>query len=175
MIYQNTLEYALQQDEQDELRQFRRQFLIPKHSGEDAVYLCGNSLGLQPRTAGQYIQDQLIAWQDNAVEGWFIGNDPWLSYHKQLLPALADILGAKPVEVTIMNSLTVNLHLLMVSFYQPTSKRYKIIMEAGAFPSDQYAMDSQAKFHGFDPADAIIEVKPREGEVTLRTEDILSR
>jgi kynureninase len=175
MIYQNTLEYALQQDEQDELRQFRRQFLIPKHSGEDAVYLCGNSLGLQPRTAGQYIQDQLIAWQDNAVEGWFIGNDPWLSYHKQLLPALADILGAKPVEVTIMNSLTVNLHLLMVSFYQPTSKRYKIIMEAGAFPSDQYAMDSQAKFHGFDPADAIIEVKPREGEVTLRTEDILQQ
>nr|WP_294943854.1 kynureninase [uncultured Mucilaginibacter sp.] len=175
MIYQNTLEYALQQVEQDELKHFRKQFLIPKHNGEDAVYLCGNSLGLQPRTAGQYIQVQLTAWQDNAVEGWFIGNDPWLSYHKQLLPALADILGAKPAEVTIMNSLTVNLHLMMVSFYKPTGNRYKILMEAGAFPSDQYAVESQAKFHGFDPTDAIIAVKPREGEITLRTEDILQQ
>ncbi|MEO7212392.1 kynureninase [Mucilaginibacter sp.] len=175
MIFQPTLEFALLQDEQDELKQFRSEFLIPKHHGEDAIYLCGNSLGLQPCAAKQYIQQQLTAWEDNAVEGWFMGNDPWLSYHKQLIPTLADILGAKPAEVTIMNSLTVNLHLLMVSFYKPTNKRYKILLEAGAFPSDQYAVESQVKFHGFEQADAVIEVKPRDGEVTLRTEDILQQ
>lgn len=175
MIYQDTLDYAKQLDEQDELKNFRSKFLIPQHNGADAVYLCGNSLGLQPKSAKIYLQDQLNAWEANAVEGWFVGNDPWLQYHKQLIPTLANILGAKQDEVTIMNSLTVNLHLLMVSFYRPTGKRYKILMEAGAFPSDQYAVESQVKFHGFAAADAIIEVFPREGEVTLRTEDILQK
>ncbi|MCQ6956851.1 kynureninase [Mucilaginibacter aquariorum] len=175
MIYQDTLEFANQLDQQDPLRNFRNEFLIPKHNGHDAVYLCGNSLGLQPRSAKKYIQDQLNAWEDNAVEGWFVGNEPWLNYHKQLLSPLASILGAKEAEITVMNSLTVNLHLLMVSFYKPTSKRYKILMEAGAFPSDQYAVESQARFHGFDPKDAVIEVAPRAGEATLRTEDILKQ
>jgi kynureninase len=175
MIYQDTLQFALQLDEQDALRSFRDEFLIPKHNGHDAIYLCGNSLGLQPRSAKKYIQDQLNAWEDNAVEGWFMGNEPWLKYHKTLLGPLANILGARQSEITVMNSLTVNLHLLMVSFYKPTTKRYKILMEAGAFPSDQYAMESQAHFHGFDPKDAIIEVAPRTGETTLRTEDILKQ
>ncbi|QHS57142.1 kynureninase [Mucilaginibacter sp. 14171R-50] len=175
MIYQDTLQFALQQDEQDTLRSFRDEFLIPKHNGTDAIYLCGNSLGLQPRSAKKYIQQQLNAWEDNAVEGWFVGDDPWLKYHKQLLAPLSDILGAKQTEITVMNSLTVNLHLLMVSFYKPADKRYKILMEAGAFPSDQYAVESQVRFHGFDPKDAIIEVAPRAGETTLRTEDILQQ
>ncbi|RYU92312.1 kynureninase [Mucilaginibacter terrigena] len=173
MIYQDTLQFALQLDEQDTLKSFRNEFLMPKHNGHDAVYLCGNSLGLQPRSAKKYIQDQLNAWEDNAVEGWFMGDEPWLKYHKALLAPLSGILGAKQTEITVMNSLTVNLHLLMVSFYKPTAKRYKILMEAGAFPSDQYAVESQAHFHGFDPKDAIVEVAPRAGETTLRTEDIL--
>ncbi|AMR33320.1 kynureninase [Mucilaginibacter sp. PAMC 26640] len=175
MIYQSTLSFAAEQDERDELKLFRSQFHIPKHKGVDAIYLCGNSLGLQPISARKYLQDQLDAWQANAVEGWFVGDDPWLSYHKQLIPTLADIIGARTDEITIMNSLTVNLHLLMVSFYKPTSKRFKILMEAGAFPSDQYAMESQVKFHGYDPGEAIVEVYPREGEVTLRTEDIIQK
>lgn len=175
MIYQHTLQFALQLDEQDALKSFRDEFLIPKHNGHDAVYLCGNSLGLQPRSAKKYIQDQLNAWEDNAVEGWFMGDEPWLKYHKTLLGPLANILGANQTEITVMNSLTVNLHLLLVSFYKPTTKRYKILMEAGAFPSDQYAIESQVRFHGFDPKDAVIEVAPRADETTLRTEDILKQ
>lgn len=175
MNYQNTFEFAADLDEQDQLKSFRNEFLLPKHNGNNAIYLCGNSLGLQPRLAKSYIQDQLIAWEDNAVEGWFIGNEPWLSYHKKLLGPLSGILGANQAEITVMNSLTVNLHLLMVSFYKTNSKRFKIIMEAGAFPSDQYAVESQVRFHGFDPKDAIIEVKPRKGEVLLHTEDILNQ
>lgn len=175
MIYHDTLAFALQLDEQDVLQSFRDEFLIPKHNGETAVYLCGNSLGLQPRSAKKYVQDQLDAWEDNAVEGWFMGDEPWLKYHKSLLGPLSNILGAKETEITVMNSLTVNLHLLMVSFYKPTGKRFKILMEAGAFPSDQYAMESQVRFHGFDPKDAIIEVSPRAGESTLHTDDILKQ
>ncbi|RFZ84733.1 kynureninase [Mucilaginibacter terrenus] len=175
MMYQNNIDFARELDAQDELKDFRNEFLIPQHKGEDAIYLCGNSLGLQPRSAVAYVQEQLNSWQQNAVEGWFMGNDPWLSYHKPLLKPLADILGAQESEITIMNSLTVNLHLLMVSFYKPTGKRYKIIMEAGAFPSDQYAVESQARYHGFDPKEAIIEVAPRPGELTLRTEDIIQK
>lgn len=173
MNYQNSLAFALEQDALDPLKNFRSRFLIPQHQGADAVYLCGNSLGLQPASAGKYIADQLAIWQNLAVEGWFQGDDPWLDYHKQLLPSIARIVGANESEVTVMNSLTVNLHLLMVSFYKPNHKRFKIIMEGGAFPSDQYAMESQVKFHGFDPKEAIVEIFPREGELTLRTEDIL--
>ncbi|MFD0764931.1 kynureninase [Mucilaginibacter lutimaris] len=175
MIYHDTLEFAHQLDEQDALKAFRDDFLIPKHNGEPAIYLCGNSLGLQPKSAKNYIQEQLNAWEDNAVEGWFIGNEPWLKYHRLLLGPLSNILGAKETEITVMNSLTVNLHLLMVSFYKPTGNRFKILMEAGAFPSDQYAMESQVRFHGFDPKEAIIEVAPRPGETTLPTEDILKQ
>ncbi|AYL95496.1 kynureninase [Mucilaginibacter celer] len=174
MNYQNNLEFAKQQDQLDPLKNFRNQFLIPRHKGEDVVYLCGNSLGLQPITAQQYLNDQLNNWKNLAVEGWFQGDDPWLDYHKSLSGSIARIVGAQENEVAVMNSLTVNLHLLMVSFYKPDNKRFKIIMEGGAFPSDQYAMESQVKYHGFDPKDAIIEIFPREGEFTLRTEDIIS-
>jgi len=173
MDYQNTLAFAIQLDEQDPLKDFRGKFLIPQHGGRDAIYLCGNSLGLQPASAQQYITTQLNAWQQLGVEGWFNGDDPWLSYHKQLTSTLSAIVGATENEVTVMNSLTVNLHLLMVSFYKPKDKKYKIIMEGGAFPSDQYALESQVKFHGYDPKDAIIEIFPRDGEDILRTEDIL--
>jgi len=173
MQYQNTLAFARQLDEQDPLKAFRNKFLIPQHNGRDTIYLCGNSLGLQPVAAKDYLNDQLTNWQQLGVEGWFEGNDPWLSYHKKLTPTLSAIVGANDNEVSVMNSLTVNLHLLMVSFYKTNSKRYKILMEGGAFPSDQYALESQVKFHGFDPKDAIIEIFPHSEEDTLRTEDIL--
>src|SRR6201996_9578457 len=174
MEYQNTAEFALQMDERDVLKHFRDKFLFPQHDGRDVVYLCGNSLGLQPKSASNYLQDQLDAWHRHGVEGWFDGDDPWLSYHNNLTGTLSAIVGAKKEEVTVMNSLTVNLHLLMVSFYKPIGNRYKILMEAGAFPSDQYAIESQVKFHGYNPKDAIIEVAPRDGEELLRTEDILN-
>ncbi len=173
MNYQNNLDFALQLDEQDSLKEFRAKFLIPQHNGHDAIYLCGNSLGLQPASANQYLSAQLTAWQQHGVEGWFDADEPWIDYQTLLTDSLAGIVGAKKEEVTVMNSLTVNLHLLMVSFYKPNSNRYKILMEAGAFPSDQYAIESQVKFHGYDSKDAIIEVAPRYGEELLRTEDIL--
>jgi kynureninase len=173
MNYQNTLAFALQLDEQDPLKEFRHKFLFPQHEGKDAIYLCGNSLGLQPASAQKYVREQLAVWQEFGVEGWFNAKDVWLDYHKLLTGNLAGILGAKKEEVTVMNSLTVNLHLLMVSFYKPKGNKYKIIMEGVAFPSDQYALESQVKFHGYEPKDAIIEVFPREGEELLRTEDIL--
>jgi kynureninase len=175
MEYQNSAEYAHQLDQEDPLKAFRQQFLIPQHNHQDIIYLCGNSLGLQPKLAQQFINDQLATWQNLAVEGWFQGNNPWLTYHKSMLQPLANVVGAKPAEVTVMNSLTVNLHLLSVSFYQPSGKRYKILMEGGAFPSDQYAIESQVKFHGYNPDDAVIEIFPREGESTLRTSDIVNR
>jgi len=175
MNYQNSLAFAIEQDKLDPLKDFRSRFLIPQHHSEDAIYLCGNSLGLQPASAQEYVADQLNTWKNLAVEGWFQGDDPWLSYHKQLSSSVSKIVGAHESEVTVMNSLTVNLHLLMVSFYKPNSNRFKIIMEGGAFPSDQYAVESQARFHGFDPKEAIIEIFPRDGELTLRTEDIIQK
>jgi kynureninase len=175
MNYQNTLAFAEHLDEQDPLKDFRSKFLVPRHNGREAIYFCGNSLGLQPVSAQNYLNAQFAAWKTLAIEGFFKGDDPWLGYHKKLTKTLSGILGTKEPEITVMNSLTVNLHLLMVSFYKPTKKRYKILMEGGAFPSDQYAMESQARFHGFDPKEVIVEVLPREGEYTLRTEDILQK
>jgi kynureninase len=175
MNYENNLDFATRLDEQDPLKDFKAEFLSPQHNGKDAIYFCGNSLGLQPVAAQQYINDQLNNWKELAIEGFFTGDDPWLNYHKKLTDTLAVIVGAKNDEVSIMNSLTVNLHLLMVSFYKPTNKRFKILIEGGAFPSDQYAVASQAVFHGFDPNEAIIEVFPHDGEYTLRTEDILKK
>lgn len=173
MDYQNTLAFATQLDEQDGLKQFGSQFLAPKHNEKNAIYFCGNSLGLQPVSAQKCINEQFNNWKDLAIEGFFNGNDPWLSYHKKLTHTLGGILGAKNEEITVMNSLTVNLHLLMVSFYKPNNKKFKILMEGGAFPSDQYAVASQARFHGYEPREAVIEILPREGEFTLRTEDIV--
>jgi kynureninase len=174
MIYQDTLEFAEGLDALDELSSFRNEFLIPQYHGKDAIYLCGNSLGLQPKSTEKYLKAQLDNWKDLAVEGWFQGDDPWLQFHQRLKQPLANLVGANPEEITAMNSLTVNLHLLLISFYKPNTKRYKILMEGGAFPSDQYAVESQVIYHGFKPEDAIMELFPREGELTLRTEDILS-
>lgn len=175
MNFENTLSFAKAQDEADQLHQFKSQFLFPKHNGKDFIYLCGNSLGLQPKAASDVLKRQLDNWANYAVEGWFDGNEPWMFYHKALKKLMAPIVGASPAEVCPMNTLTVNLHLLMVSFYQPKGKRFKIMMEGGAFPSDQYAIESQVRFHGFDPKEAIIEVFPRDGEETLRTEDIVDQ
>lgn len=172
MNFQNTLSFATEMDLQDPLRELREEFLFPQHNGRPFIYLCGNSLGLQPKSAREVLGVQLDNWQNLAVEGWFEGDSPWMFYHKELKELMAPIVGAKPEEVCPMNTLTVNLHLLLVSFYRPEQKRFKIIMEAGAFPSDQYAIESQVRFHGYDPAEAIIEVAPREGEYTLHTEDI---
>ncbi len=170
----NTLDFAKTRDASDDISQFRQKFHFPKLNGEQAIYLTGNSLGLQPITATMALNQEMTDWQNFGVEGHFHGKNPWMHYHKFLAQSAANIVGALPHEVVVMNNLTVNLHLMLVSFYTPTPTRYKIIMEAGAFPSDQYAIESQVKFHGFLPDDAIIEIEPREGEYHLRTEDILA-
>jgi kynureninase len=162
-------------DEKDPLKGLRDRYLFPKGpDGKDAVYLCGNSLGLQPKKAREYVVSELEDWEKLAVEAHIHGRHPWLPYHELLTQPLARLVGAKPEEVVAMNSLTVNLHLLMISFYRPTKERFKILVETGAFPSDQYAVKSQAAYHGFDPSSAILELKPRKGEQVLRTEDILA-
>ncbi len=173
MPYDNTLEYAQRKDQEDQLHHFRNHFLFPKHEGKQVIYFCGNSLGLQPKKTKDYVLEQLNNWEEYGVEGHFKSKTPWMYYQKTTKESLAKIVGAKPIEVVAMNQLTVNLHLMMVSFYRPTKERYKIIMEAGAFPSDQYAMESQVKHHGYNPDDAIVELMPREGEYLLRKEDIL--
>jgi len=135
--------------------------------------LCGNSLGLQPKTTRQYITDELDRWQNNAVHGHFTGPFPWLNIDEFVYKLAATVVGAKPEEVAIMNSLTANLHFMMVPFYRPTAQRFKILVEKRAFPSDTYAVESQIRFHGFDPATSMIEISPRSGEFVLRNEDIL--
>lgn len=157
----------------DDLAHFRQQFIFPKHEGKNALYFCGNSLGLQPQSTREAVLAELDQWAKYGVEGHFKGDLPWMYYHKFLTEPSARLVGALPHEVVVMNTLTTNLHLLMVSFYRPNATRYKIVMEAGAFPSDQYAMESQVRWHGFEPDDAIIEIAPRDGEFNLRTEDIL--
>ncbi|SOD13112.1 kynureninase [Pedobacter xixiisoli] len=174
MTFENNLAFAQSMDQQDPLREMRNEYLFPQQNGKPFIYLCGNSLGLQPKVAKDVLSKQLDNWQNLAVEGWFEGNEPWMFYHKELKKLMAPIVGATEQEVCPMNTLTVNLHLLMVSFYRPTKEKFKIIMEAGAFPSDQYAIESQVRFHGFDPKDAIIEVAPKDGEYTLSTQDIIA-
>lgn len=174
MHYENSLLFAQAQDQADPLRRFRDQFYFPPCNGENALYFCGNSLGLQPKGIQAALERELDHWREHAVEGHFRGEMPWMHYHKFLQPQSAQLVGANSDEVVVMNTLTTNLHLMMVSFYRPTPTRFKIIMEAGAFPSDQYAMESQARWHGFDPEDAIVEVGPRPGEDILHTEDILA-
>ncbi len=173
MQFKNTLAFAQSLDQNDPLSKFRSEFLCPMHDGKKAIYFCGNSLGLQPKSARAAINFELDYWEKYGVEGWFSGDKAWLSYHQALSELAAPIVGAKPSEVIVMNTLTVNLHLLMVSFYRPTKQRFKIIMEAGAFPSDQYAIETQVRFHGLDPSVSIVEIAPRDGEHLLRTEDIL--
>ena len=173
MIYQNTLAYAKQQDTEDKLSHLREQFHIPKDkNGNDWLYFTGNSLGLQPKKTQKYIQQELDDWAKYGVEGHFEAKNPWMSYHELLTESMAKIVGAKPLEVVVMNTLTTNLHLLMVSFYQPTKKKYKIVIESDAFPSDRYAVQSQLKFHGFDAEEGLIEWKPRKGEELLNIADL---
>lgn len=174
MQFENTLSFAQQLDANDKLAHFKNQFHLLTNNDKHVVYLCGNSLGLQPKTARAAIDQELNDWAKFGVEGHFNAKNPWFGYHHFLTENAAKVVGAKPSEVVIMNNLTVNLHLMMVSFYQPTATRYKIIMEAAAFPSDLYAMETQVKHHHLHPDEAIIELKPREGEYTLRTEDIIA-
>ena len=171
---QNSLEFALQFDKSDELSDYRQRFHIPTVNGKDALYFTGNSLGLQPKTVKSHLIQELEDWAKFGVEGHFEAKNPWVSYHKILSEPFARLVGAQPDEVVAMNGLSVNLHLMMVSFYQPKGKRTKIICEAKAFPSDQYMLESQVKFHGLNPEETIIEVSPREGEHCIREEDILS-
>lgn len=174
MQFQNTLDFARSLDNSDELGRFRAQFIFPTQHDKDFIYLCGNSLGLQPKRTRQFLFNQLDNWGAKAVEGWFEGGDAWMDYHKRVNALMAKLVGAKVEEVSAMNTLTVNLHLLMVSFYAPKGRRIKILMEKGAFPSDQYAVESQVKFHGYNATETIVEIIPREGEYTLRTEDIVA-
>lgn len=160
-------------DRRDALGGFRERFHIPPHSGGESVYLCGHSLGLQPKAAARYLEEELEAWQQLAVEAHFRGRRPWQDYHERFAAPLAALTGAREAEVVCMNGLTVNLHLLMVSFFRPTPRRYKLLIERSAFPSDRYAAISQLRFHGLDPAQALIEVAPREGEDVLRDEDVV--
>lgn len=173
MNFKNTKKYAQHLDNHDHLRSYRNQFIFPKVNGKDVIYFTGNSLGLQPKNAKKYVDEIMTDWAELAVEGHFQAEKSWWDYHERFSKKLAPIVGANPSEVGVMNTLTVNLHLLMVSFYRPSKQRFKIIMEEKAFPSDQYMIASQVRFHGLDPKDAIVEVKKREGEHAFRTEDIL--
>ena len=167
--------YAREADAADPLRDFRREFLFPQHEGRDVLYFTGNSLGLQPKGAAVILQEELEDWAQYGVEGHFQARRPWYSYHELFSESLARIVGAKPKEVVAMNGLTTNLHLLLVSFYRPEGRRRKILCEERPFPSDTYAMASQIAFHGGDPEQDLVEMRPRKGEHTLRTEDIEAR
>lgn len=169
---ENTLAYAKAQDAQDSLKEFRKEFIFPKNAAdEEQLYFCGNSLGLQPKLTREYLNEELEDWANLGVDGHFEAKNPWMNYHEYLTKPMAKIVGAKPGEVVIMNTLTVNLHLMMVSFYQPTKERFKIVIESDAFPSDKYAVESQLKFHGFNPDEALIQWTPRQGEELCRIED----
>lgn len=175
MNFENTLEFAKQLDAQDELRKYRNEFIFPQINNKDVIYFTGNSLGLQPKSAKKYVDEVMNDWANLAVEGHFYADKPWWDYHERFCQPLSEIVGAKPTEVGVMNTLTVNLHLLMVSFYNPTPKKYKIICEEKAFPSDQYMFQSQVLSRGFNPNEAIVEIKRREGEHNIRTEDVLNK
>ncbi len=171
--FENSESFACKMDERDSLKIFREKFYIPEQTnGEYYIYFTGNSLGLQPKSTRDYIEQELKDWEILGVEGHLRAKNPWLPYHEFVTEQMANVVGAKPIETVVMNALTVNLHLLLVSFYRPTRERYKIVIEAGAFPSDQYAVKSQIKFHGFDIDNSLIELKPRESETILLTEDI---
>lgn len=174
MTFEASEKFAAALDRSDSLSQFKERFLFPTHQGKEALYFCGNSLGLQPKTVAESIKTELQDWHRLGVEGHFQAHNPWFEYHKFLKPALAELTGARNLtEITPMGSLTANLHLMLVTFYQPDSQRYKIIMESGAFPSDQYAIETQCLYHGIDPEKAVIEVSPKPGEYILKTSDII--
>lgn len=171
--YQPSLDYAIQLDQNDPLAKYRGQFHIPKDKkGKELIYLCGNSLGLQPKSTKQYIDQELTDWANLGVEGHMEAKNPWLPYHEFLTNKMAKIVGAKPIEIVVMNTLTANLHFMMVSFYKPTKTRYKILIEADAFPSDKYAVESQLRHHGYDDKEGLIRWHSREGEELARMEDL---
>lgn len=175
MDFRNTLEFAQKLDAEDALSKYRDDFHFPKVDGKRVIYFTGNSLGLQPKDTNKFVEEVMSDWAELAVEGHFHAEKSWWDYHERLAPHLAKVVGAKTKEVSVMNTLTVNLHFLMVSFYRPTAKRYKIICEEKAFPSDQYMLQSQVKFHGLNPEDTIVELKKREGEHFWRTEDVITK
>ncbi len=173
-IFQNNLDFAQEMDKKDPLKEYRNQFYLPKQkNGQPFLYFCGNSLGLQPQKVEELMLQELQDWRKHGVEGHFHAKNAWLPYHEFFASRIAEVVGAKEEEVVVMNTLTTNLHLMMVSFYRPTAQRYKIVIEKGAFPSDKYAVDSQIRFHGYDPQTSLIQLSPRAGEETLRTADIL--
>jgi len=179
-MYQYSTSYIASQsfaetmDANDPLARFKSQFHFPKHDGNDVIYFCGNSLGLQPKNVAAAIETELTSWRELAIGGYFGGTNPWLHYQEYTRATLAGMMGAKENEITVMNALTVNLHLLMLSFYKPTATRFKIIMEAGAFPSDQYAVETLVKHFNLDPEVAIIEIKPEAGKKTLENSAIVA-
>lgn len=173
MVFENSLAFAREADERDELKLFRNKFIIPEKNGKEQIYFLGNSLGLQPKSTRQHVADVLDQWSQYGVESFFYGENPWLRYHDKLATSLAAIIGALDREVVIMNQLTINLHLMMVTFYKPHGKRKKILCEAKAFPSDQYMLETYLKHLNLNPDEIILEVSPRDGEHTIRTEDIL--
>ena len=175
MTFENSLAFAQQLDAQDQLSHYQNEFSFPQVNGKNVIYFTGNSLGLQPKRAKTYVDEVMNDWANLAVEGHFYAEKPWWDYHERFANPLSKLVGALPSEVTVMNTLTVNLHLLMVSFYRPTATRYKIICEEKAFPSDQYLFQSQVNFHGYATEDAIVEVKRRDGEHNIRLEDVLAK
>jgi kynureninase len=175
MIFENNRAYAKQLDSEDNLNKYRNEFLFPKVNGKQVLYFTGNSLGLQPKRAKAYVDEVMDDWANLAVEGHFYADKPWWDYHERFAAPLGKIVGALPSEITVMNTLTVNLHLLMVSFYRPTKSRFKIICEEKAFPSDQYMFQSQLAVHGYSTDDALVEIKRREGEHNIRLEDVLAK
>ncbi len=174
MKFEASFSFAKDLDQNDSLKKFRNEFYVPQKSGKDLIYFCGNSLGLQPKRAEKFIREELTDWKSMGVEGHVHARRPWMHYQKFSKKTLATLAGAKESEVVSMNNLTSNLHFLMVSFYRPDGIRNKIIAEAGAFSSDQYAIESQLKFHGLDPAESLIELYPQKGEHCLSTSDIIS-
>ena len=175
MEFENTLRFAKNLDHQDQLGKYRELFHFPQVNGKDVIYFTGNSLGLQPKNSQTYVDEIMDDWRQLAVEGHFYANKPWWDYHERLAAPLAKIVGAHEKEVSVMSTLTANLHFLMVSFYRPTKKRFKILCEEKAFPSDQYMIKSQLRFHGIDEKEALVEVKKRAGEHFWRTEDIIAK
>ena len=173
LTYNTTLSFAKLEDELDQLSGYRDKFHIPKDkNGNELIYLCGNSLGLQPKTTKAYLEQELLDWANLGVEGHTHAKNPWLNYHELLTPKMAKLVGAKPIEVIVMNTLTANLHFMMVSFYKPTRSRYKILIEGDAFPSDKYAVESQLRHHGFDDKDGLVLWSSRQGEELARFEDL---
>lgn len=164
--------FALAQDKSDPLRSYRDEFHIPRRDGNEIIYFAGNSLGLMPKKARQIVDQELDDWQNLAVEAHFTGKTPWYTYHEVFRETGARLVGAKPGEVVMMNSLTINLHLLFVSFFRPTRDRYKILIEEPCFPSDNYAVRTHLKTRGLDANDALLIAKPRSGQHTVRTEDV---